>query len=83
MTTPQIQRRWGGIARRDRLVVGDGATTSDVTAGLRLVRRDRDVGEPGSRRLVRNPETTVSDLIRQLRDAAADDRTPDTLEGDQ
>jgi len=66
-----------GLARRDRLVVGDGATSSDVSAGLRLVRRDRDVGQPGSRRLVRSDQPTVSDLIRQLHDAAADEGDPD------
>jgi len=66
-----------GFARRDLLVVGDGATSSDVSAGLRLVRDDRDVGQPGSRRLVRSDKVTVSDLIRQLRDAAADEGDPD------
>ncbi len=70
---PNVSDLLRSIARRDRLVVGDGATSSDVSAGLRLVRKDRDVGEPGSSRLVRSPETTVSDLIRQLHDAAADD----------
>ena len=65
------------IARRDRLVVGDGATSSDVSAGLRLVRSDRDVGELGSRRLVRSDQPTVSDLIRQLHDAAAGKDAPE------
>jgi len=61
------------LALRDRLVVGDGARSSDVSAGLRQVRDDRDVGEPGSRRLVRSPETTVSDLIRKWRTLPDDD----------
>ncbi len=71
--TPGLNDLIRGFARRDRLVVGDGATSVDVSAGLRLVRSDRDVGEPGSRRLVRSDQPTVSDLIRQLHDAAADD----------
>jgi len=66
------------VARRDRLVVGDGATSEAVSAGLRQVRDDRDVGEPGSRRLVRSDQVTVSDLIRQLHDADADDETGGT-----
>ena len=66
------------LALRDRLVVGDGARSSDVSAGLRQVRDDRDVGEPGSRRLVRSDQVTVSDLIRQLHDADADDETGGT-----
>ena len=70
---PNVNDLLRGFARRDRLVVGDGATSSDVSAGLRLVRGDRDVGEPGSRRLVRSDQVTVSDLLRQLRDAAADE----------
>jgi hypothetical protein len=65
------------VARRDRLTVSPSATTTDVSAGLRLVRSDRDVGEPGSRRLVRSDQPTVSDLIRQLHDAAADEGDPD------
>jgi hypothetical protein len=80
---PSVNDLLRTIARRDRLVVGDGATSSDVSAGLRHVRDDRDVGQPGLRRLVRSDKVTISDLIRQLRDAAADDRTPDTLEDDQ
>jgi len=39
-----------------------------VSAGLRQVRKDRDVGEPGARRLVRTDQVTISDLIRQWRD---------------
>ena len=74
---PTLSSLIQGLARRDRLVVGDGATSSDVSAGLRLVRRDRDVGQPGSRRLVRSDQPTVSDLIRQLHDAAADEGDPD------
>jgi hypothetical protein len=61
------------LARRDRLVVGDGATTVDVNTALRRVRDDRDVGQPGSRRLVRNPEPTPSDLLRKWRDLPDDD----------
>ena len=77
-TKPNVSDLLRSIARRDRLVVGDGASSSDVSAGLRQVRDDRDVGEPGSRRLVRSDQVTVSDLIRQLHDAAADDETGGT-----
>jgi len=65
------------VARRDRLTVSPSATTTDVSAALRLVRSDRDVGEPGSRRLVRSDKVTVSDLIRQLHDAAAGKDAPE------
>ena len=65
------------MARRDRLTVSPSATSSDVSAGLRLVRSDRDVGELGSRRLVRSDQPTVSDLIRQLHDAAAGKDAPE------
>jgi len=75
---PSLNDLIRGFARRDRIDVAPSATSADVTAALRLVRSDRDVGEPGSRRLVRSDQPTVSDLIRQLRDAAADDETGGT-----
>ncbi len=74
---PNVNDLLRGFARRDRLVVGDGATSLDVSAGLRQVRDDRDVGQPGARRLVRSDQVTVSDLLRQLRDDAADEGGPD------
>jgi len=61
------------LALRDRVHVTSGATSADVSNVLRLVRDDRDVGQPGSSRLVRSPETTVSDLIRKWRDLPDDD----------
>jgi len=70
---PNVNDLIRGLARRDRLVVGDGATSSDVSNALLRVREDRDQGQPGSRRLVRTDKVTISDLIRQLHEAAADD----------
>ncbi len=56
------------VALRDRLRVTTSATTSDVNAALRQALSDRDSDQPGRQRLVRNPETNVSDLLRSLRD---------------
>ena len=61
------------LALRDRLQVDGTARTADVSVGLRQVRKDRDQGQPGSRRLVRSPEMTASDLLRKWRDLPDDD----------
>ncbi len=66
------------LSRRERLVVGDSATTADVSVALCQAREAWDQGaQSGRTRVVRNPETTVSDLIRQLHDAAAGKDAPE------
>ncbi len=66
------------LSRRERLVIGDGATTADVSVALCQAREAWDQGaQSGRTRVVRSPETTVSDLIRQLRDAAAGKDAPE------
>ncbi len=56
-------------ALRNRLRVDGSATTGDVSAALHEIRAGRDADQPGSRRLVRSDQVTVSDLWRQLRSA--------------
>ena len=55
------------VATKDRLRVASSATTADVSAALHQVYSDRNRDDqPGRQRLVRNPDQTVSDLIRKL-----------------
>jgi len=68
---PTLSELIRSVALRDRLRVTAGATTSDLNDALHQVYNDR--GQPGRQRLVRNPDQTVSDLIRKLRDMPDDE----------
>jgi len=62
------------VALRDRLRVTAGATVADVNDALHQVYSDRNRDDqPGRQRLARNPDQTVSDLIRKLRDMPDDE----------
>jgi len=64
---PTLSELIRSVATKDRLRVASSATTSDVSSALHQVYNDRD-DQPGRQRLVRNPEPTISDLLRKLRD---------------
>jgi hypothetical protein len=71
---PSLSDLIRSLSRRERLVVGDGATTADVSVALCQAREAWDQGaQQGRTRVVRSDQPTVSDLIRQLHAAAADD----------
>jgi len=66
-TPPTLSELIRNVATKDRLRVASSATTADVSAALHEVYSDRDRDDqPGRQRLVRNPDQTVSDLIRKL-----------------
>jgi len=55
------------VATKDQLRVASSATTADVSAALHEVYSDRDRDDqPGRQRLVRNQESSISDLLRAL-----------------
>jgi len=63
---PTLSELIRNAATKDRLRVSSGATVADLNDAIHQVYNDR--GQPGRQRLVRNPDQTVSDLIRKLRD---------------
>jgi hypothetical protein len=67
-TPPTLNDLLRTAALRDRLRVTTSASTADVNTALRAALNDRDDDQPGRSRLVRSPETNVSDLLRALRD---------------
>ena len=68
-TPPTLSELIRNVATKDRLRVTAGATTADVNAALHEVYSDRDRDDqPGRQRLVRNQESSISDLLRKLRD---------------
>jgi hypothetical protein len=71
---PNLSDLIRSLSRRERLIVGDGATTADVSVALCQAREAWDQGaQSGRTRVVRNPETTASDLLRKWRDLPDDD----------
>jgi hypothetical protein len=70
-TPPTLSDLFRSAAHRDRLRVDGSASTTDVSAALHQVRNDRDRDDNPvhqGTRLVRDPEPTVSDVLRRLRD---------------
>jgi len=65
---PTLSELIRSVATKDRLRVASSATTTDVSDALRQVYSDRDRDDqPGRQRLVRNQESSISDLLRKLR----------------
>jgi len=68
-TPPTLSELIRTVALRDRLRVTAGATVSDLNDALHEVYSDRNLDDqPGRQRLVRNQESSISDLLRKLRD---------------
>ena len=68
-TPPTLSELIRSVATKDRLRVTAGATTSDLNDALHQAYNDRDRDDqPGYQRLVRNQESSISDLLRKLRD---------------
>ena len=63
---PTLSELIRNAALRDKLRVTAGATVADLNDALHQAYNDR--GQPGHQRLVRNQESSISDLLRKLRD---------------
>ncbi len=66
-TPPTLSELIRNVATKDRLRVASSATTSDLNAALHQAYNDRNRDDqPGRQRLVRNQESSISDLLRKL-----------------
>ena len=66
---PTLSELIRNVATKDRLRVTAGATVADLNDALHEVYSDRNLDDqPGRQRLVRNQESSISDLLRKLRD---------------